>query len=127
MRLKVERLPGGRDPKPVWFWISATAALPTDVNRWWQAFFRRVDLEHTFRLMKQTLGWTAPKIRHAESADLWAWLVVAAHTQLRLDRPLAEDLRRPWERRVPRPLRCRPSRRAHGRADRQPRRDYPGR
>ncbi|SFY03496.1 hypothetical protein SAMN02787144_1009244, partial [Streptomyces atratus] len=30
--------------------------------------------------------------------DLWTWLIVAAHTQLRLARPLAEDLRRPWER-----------------------------
>lgn len=30
-----------------------------------------------------------------------AWLVVVAYTQLRLARPLAQDLRRPWER--PRP------------------------
>ncbi|MGW0786359.1 NF041680 family putative transposase, partial [Streptomyces sp. NPDC002913] len=87
MRVKVERLPGDRDPKPVRLWISATAALPADVNRWWQAFLRRFDLEHTFRLMKQTLGWTAPGIRHAESADLWTWLIIAAHTQLRLARP----------------------------------------
>jgi hypothetical protein len=98
MRLKVERLPGDRDPKPVWLWVSSTAATPADVDHWWQAFLRRFDLEHTFRLMKQTLGWTAPKIRHADSADLWTWLVIAAHTQLRLARPLAEDLRRPWER-----------------------------
>ncbi|MGW1365502.1 hypothetical protein ACWCQP_50595, partial [Streptomyces chartreusis] len=55
-------------------------------------------LEHTFRLLKQTLGWTAPKVRHADSADLWTWLIIAAHTQLRLARPLAKDLRRPWER-----------------------------
>lgn len=48
--------------------------------------------------MKQTLGWTAPKVRHADTADLWTWLIIAAHTQLRLARPLAEDLRRPWER-----------------------------
>ena len=27
----------------------------------WQAFLRRFDLEHTFRLFKQVLGWTAPK------------------------------------------------------------------
>ena len=34
--------------------------------RWtglWQAFLRRFDLEHTFRLFKQVLGWTIPKIR----------------------------------------------------------------
>ncbi|GDY60480.1 hypothetical protein SVIO_111030 [Streptomyces violaceusniger] len=98
IRLKVERLPGDRDPKPVWLWCSATAATPADVEHWWQSFLRGFDLEHTFRLMKQTLGWTAPKVRHADTADLWTWLLIAAHTQLRLARPLAEDLRRPWER-----------------------------
>ena len=54
-------------------------------------------LEHTFRLLKQTLGWTCPKIRTPAAADRWTWLVLAAHTQLRLARPLAADLRRPWE------------------------------
>jgi hypothetical protein len=39
-------------------WTSATGATPADVDRWWQAFLRRFDLEHTFRLLKQTLGWT---------------------------------------------------------------------
>ncbi|MFI8281283.1 transposase, partial [Streptomyces sp. NPDC085929] len=58
---------------------------------------RRFDLEHTFRLMKQTLGWTAPKIRRADTADLGTWLIIAAHTQLCLARPLTEDLRRPWD------------------------------
>jgi len=44
-------------------------------------------LEHTFRLFKQTLGWTAPKIRDPRAADRWTWLIIAAHTQLRLARP----------------------------------------
>ncbi|MER6678577.1 NF041680 family putative transposase [Streptomyces sp. NPDC000983] len=100
IRLKVEHLPGDRDPKPVWLWSSADSATSADIDRWWQSFLRRFDLEHTFRLMKQTLGWTAPKIRHADTADLWTWLVIAAHTQLRLARPITEDLRRPWERRT---------------------------
>ncbi|MFG2950471.1 NF041680 family putative transposase [Streptomyces adustus] len=109
IRLKVEHLPGDRDPKPVWLWSSVSGAAPADINRWWQTFLRRFDLEHTFRLMKQTLGWTAPKIRHADTADLWTWLIIAAHTQLRLARPLAEDLRRPWERRTE-PRRLTPAR-----------------
>jgi Transposase DDE domain len=57
-----------------------------------------LEVEHTFRLFKQTLGWTAPKLRSPQAADRWTWLVLAAHTQLRLARPLAEDLRKPWER-----------------------------
>ncbi|MEV6796714.1 NF041680 family putative transposase [Streptomyces sp. NPDC051320] len=109
VRLEVERLPGDRTPKPVWLWSSAADATPADVGRWWQCFLRRFDLEHTFRLMKQTLGWTAPKVRRAATADLWTWLIIAAHTQLRLARPLAEDLRRPWERRTE-PRRLTPAR-----------------
>jgi hypothetical protein len=101
IRLQVEHLPGDRDPKPVWLWTSATDATAADVDRWWQSFLRRFDLEHTFRLLKQTLGWTAPKIRTPAAADRWTWLVIAAHTQLRLARPLAADLRRPWERPAP--------------------------
>ncbi|WP_406046201.1 NF041680 family putative transposase [Micromonospora sp. NBC_00898] len=98
IRLQVEHLPGDRDPKPVWLWCSATGASAADVDRWWQSFLRRFDLEHTFRLFKQTLGWTRPKLRTPEAADRWTWLIIAAHTQLRLARPLAADLRRPWER-----------------------------
>jgi hypothetical protein len=48
IRLRVEHLPGDRDPKPVWLWTSATGATAADVDRWWQAFLRRFDLEHTF-------------------------------------------------------------------------------
>ena len=82
----------------MWLWASTVGATPADVDRWWQAFLRRFDLEHTFRLFKQTLGWTTPKIRTPAAADRWTWLVITAHTQLRLARPLVADLRRPWER-----------------------------
>jgi hypothetical protein len=34
----------------VWLWTSATGATAADVDRWWQAFLRRFDLEHTFLL-----------------------------------------------------------------------------
>ncbi|MEV7238035.1 transposase, partial [Streptomyces sp. NPDC051020] len=44
-----------------------------------------------------TLGLTRPRLRTPEQADRWVWLILAAYTQLRLARPLAEDLRRPWE------------------------------
>jgi hypothetical protein len=98
IKLAVERLPGDRDPKPLWLWQSRTGATAADVDRLWQAFLRRFDIEHTFRLFKQTLGWTAPKLRDPEAADRWTWLIIACHTQLRLARGLAEDLRRPWER-----------------------------
>ena len=49
----------------------------------------RFDLEHTFRLFKQVLGWTAPKIRDPQAAPrpraetpatrLTPWLLNASH------------------------------------------------
>lgn len=84
VRLKVEHLSKDREAPPVWLWSSKTGAAPADVDLWWQVFLRRFDLEHTFRFGKQTLGWTTPKIRTPEAADRWTWLLVVAHTQLRL-------------------------------------------
>ena len=109
IRLQVDHLPGDRDPKPVWLWFSRTRAAPGEVDRLWQAFLRRFDLEHTFRLFKQVLGWTAPKLRDPAAADRWTWLIITCHTQLRLARPLADDLRLPWERPAP-PGRLTPAR-----------------
>ncbi len=90
----------------------STRQLPHDfaeVTRCWQAYLRRFGLEHTFRLWKQTLDWTCPKIRSPGAADRWTWLVIAAHTQLRLTRHLAVDVRRPWEKPLP-PERLTPAR-----------------
>ncbi|ETA00777.1 hypothetical protein CcI6DRAFT_03810 [Frankia sp. CcI6] len=107
--LQVERLPSGANPKPVWLWWSGTGATAAQVDLLWQVFLRRFDIEYTFRLFKQTLGWTAPKVRTPEAADRWTWLILAAYTQLRLARPLAADRRRPWERPSP-PDRLTPAR-----------------
>jgi len=109
IRLAVDHLPGDRDPKPVWLWYFRTGAAPGEVDRCWQAFLRRFDLEHTFRLFKQVLGWTAPKIRGPAAADTWTWIIITCHAQLRLARPLADDLRLPWERPAP-PGRLTPAR-----------------
>lgn len=108
--LQVEHLPADARPKPLWLWCSGdrvTSAELTDAL--WQAYLRRFDLEHTFRFLKQTLGWSAPNLRSPHAGDRWTWLVLAAHTQLRLARELTTDLRRPWERPAP-PGRLTPAR-----------------
>jgi DDE superfamily endonuclease len=110
IRLIVDRLPGDRNPNPVWLWTSTTGLDAPDVDRLWQAYLRRFDVEHTFRLFKQTLGWTTPRIRDPEAADRWTWLTIVAYTQLRLARDLTSDLRRPWERPVTKPGRLTPAR-----------------
>jgi hypothetical protein len=97
IKLTVDHLPHDRHPKPVWLWTSRPDADPGEVNLCWQAFLRRFDIEHTFRFLKQVLGWTRPKLRDPGAADRWTWLIIAAHTQLWLARTLAEDLRLPWQ------------------------------
>jgi hypothetical protein len=99
--VRVDRLPGDRAPKPLWLWHSHPDVADLDVLRLFRAFLRRFDLEHTFRFLKQTLGWTRPRLRHPDQADRWTWLILAAYTQLRVARHLAEDLRRPWEKPLP--------------------------
>jgi hypothetical protein len=67
-------------------------------------------------LPKQHIGGDAvaeirgrPRLRSSEAADRWTWLVIAVYAQLRLARPLATDLRRPWEKPTP-PNRLTPAR-----------------
>ncbi|WP_051764805.1 transposase [Saccharothrix syringae] len=69
IRLTVERLPSGGVNKPVWLWCSDPDSGPVEVDRRWQVFLRRFDVEHTFRLLKQTLGWIRPRLRSPEAAD----------------------------------------------------------
>jgi DDE superfamily endonuclease len=97
IHVQVERLPGDRKPKPMWLWHSTPNPAQLDLPRVFATFLRRFDLEHTFRFLKQTLGWTRPRMRTPEQADRWTWIVLAAYAQLRLARAIAEDLRRPWE------------------------------
>jgi hypothetical protein len=81
----------------VWLWHSHTEADQLNLQRVFRIFLRRFDIEHTFRFLKQTLGWTRPRLRTPEQADRWTWLIMVAYTQLRLARGMTDDLRRPWE------------------------------
>ncbi len=97
LRVAVEHLPDGRvPPKAMWLWHAGPA--PLSLDELWRAYLARFDEEHAFRFAKGTLGLTAAKVRTPEQADRWVRLVMAAFAQLLLARPLAPDLRRPWER-----------------------------
>ena len=96
VHVAVERLPDGRDPhRAMWLWHAGPG--PLSLDELWRAYLARFDIEHAFKLLKRTLGLTAAKVRAPEQADRWVRLVMAAHAQLLLARPLAGDLRRPWE------------------------------
>ena len=105
LRVIVEHLPDGRKPhKTMWLWHAGPG--PLSLDELWRAYLARFDEEHAFKFAKGTLGLTAAKVRTPEQADRWVRLVMAAFAQLLLARPLAADLRRPWETRPPdnRPL-----------------------
>ncbi|HEX4863925.1 MAG TPA: NF041680 family putative transposase [Acidimicrobiales bacterium] len=98
IRVEVEHLPkpAARAKKTLWLWWSGPGE--PDLDLCWRAYLRRFDLEHTYRFVKNTMGWTAPSLRTPEQADRWTWLIVAGYTQLRLARTLVDDMRLPWER-----------------------------
>ena len=96
VHVTVERLPDGRDPhRAMWLWHAGPG--PLSLDELWRAYLARFDIEHAFKLLKGALGLTAAKVRAPEQADRWVRLLMAAHAQLLLARPLAAGLRRPWE------------------------------
>ena len=97
IRVDVQHLPKAtsRTKKTLWLWVAGTDVDPDTA---WRAYLRRFDIEHTFRFVKNTLGWTTPSLCTPEQADRWTWLILAAYTQLRLAKPIVDDLRLPWER-----------------------------
>lgn len=63
IRLQVDHLRGDRSPRPVWLWWSATAATAG----MWAGSGRHSYADSTLSTpsgwLKQTLGWTAPRLR----------------------------------------------------------------
>lgn len=98
IRVEVEHLPkaDGRTKKTLWLWWTGPGR--PDLELCFRAYLRRFDIEHTYRFVKNTMGWTAPSLCQPEQADRWSWLIAAAYTQLRLARSAVDDLRLPWER-----------------------------
>ncbi len=97
IRIIVTKLPKQtREPKPLWLWWHGPI-LP-DLERVWQAYRARFQLEHFFKFAKYQLNWTTPRLRHPEQADRWTQLVLLAYTMLRLAHPVVADQRLPWER-----------------------------
>jgi hypothetical protein len=96
LRVTVDHLPDGRAPhKTMWLWHAGPGPLSLDELR--RAYLARFDEEHAFKFAKSALGLTAAKVRTPQQADRWVRLVMAAAAQLLIARPLAADLRRPWE------------------------------
>ena len=98
LRIRVARLPR-RDaaPKPLWL-VWWGGPLPQDLRTVWRWYQRRCAVEHLFRFLKQSLGWTAIHPRGPLTADRWSRLLAIAVWQLWLGRAMVTDARLPWER-----------------------------
>jgi hypothetical protein len=104
--IQVERLPRkGTRPGPLWLAWGRSAGdagpLPDDLLDLWRYDGWRFTIEHGFRFLKQTLGWTTVRLRDPAAADRWSWLVARACWELWLARSLVADRRLPWERPLP--------------------------
>lgn len=100
VRVQVEHLPRHPAPQPLWLaWIGGP--LPENLLDLWRWYLARFTVEHLFRFLKQTLGWTTPRLRHPAAADRWTWLLALAVWHLWLARLLVADQRLPWERPCP--------------------------
>ena len=99
IRAEVTHLPkhASNHPPALWLWSACPASTVPDLHLCWRAYAHRFDIEHTIRLEKSTLGWVTPALRLPEQADRWTAIILAACAQLVLARPLAADLRLPWE------------------------------
>lgn len=97
-RVQVGRLPHRLEPPaPLWLaWIGGE--LPEDLTQLWRWYLRRFTVEHGFRFLKQSLGWTTVRPRNPQAADRWSWLLALVLWQLWFARPLVADQRLPWER-----------------------------
>ena len=101
IRLSAAPGPGWPAGEAMWLWASTPLPDDAGIRVLWQAYLRRFDIEHTFRFLKQQLGWTRPLLRDPAAADRWTWLLAAACAQLWLARNLAAVTRLPWQPRQP--------------------------
>jgi hypothetical protein len=102
IRISVQRLPGGRTPqRDIWLFHTAPAGVEPDLDLLWKAYLRRFDQEHFHRFAKVYLGSGAPRLASAAATDRWVMLTLAAYAQLRIASGLPDQLRRPWQARLP--------------------------
>ena len=76
---KSSTCPSPRSGTKKTLWLFWSGPGEPDLDRCWRAYLRRFDIEHTFRFIKNTLGWTTPSLCTPEQADRWSWLIVGAY------------------------------------------------
>ena len=84
-----------RDPRISWFLFRGEQMpAPSEIS---DMYARRYSQEHGYRVDKQNLLWETPRLRTPEQFQHWTDLVACVRNQLYLARPLAQEVRQPWE------------------------------
>ena len=98
----VERLDtvmGQLKTQPLWLvWVGIQ--MPP-LNEIWQLYLRRFALEHWYRLAKQTLHWTVPKLSTPEQCKRWSDLMPLLTWQLWLAKDAVREIRLSWQKSLP--------------------------
>ena len=63
----------------------------------WRYYLRRFPVEHWYRLAKQRLHWTMPKLKTPQQAERWSTKMPAITWQLWLARESIGDRPLPWQ------------------------------
>jgi hypothetical protein len=84
-----------RDPKD--FWVAWVGQPPPPLRAWWRLYLRRFAVDHWYRLAKQRLHWTLPRLSTPEQAERWSDLLPLVTWELWLAREIVADKPRPWQ------------------------------
>ncbi len=77
---RLEAITGQLKTQPLWLvWVGLQMPPLTEI---WQLYLRRFTLEHWYRLAKQTLHWTVPKLSTPQQCQRWSDLMPLVTWQL---------------------------------------------
>ncbi|MEG4144316.1 hypothetical protein QUA17_28585 [Microcoleus sp. Pol7_B1] len=77
---RLEAVTGHLKTQPLWLvWVGIQMPSLAEI---WQLYLRRFAIEHWYRLAKQTLHWTVPKLSTPEQCQRWSDLMPLVTWQL---------------------------------------------
>lgn len=96
---RLETVTGRLNSQPLWLvWVGIQMPSLAEI---WQLYLRRFALEHWYRLAKQTLHWTVPKLSTPEQCERWSDLMPLLTWQLWLAKDVVREIRLPWQKSLP--------------------------
>jgi hypothetical protein len=96
---RLDTVTGQLKTQPLWLvWVGVQMPPLTEI---WQLYLRRFAIEHWYRLAKQTLHWTIPKLSTPEQCERWSDLMPLLTWQLWLAQDLVREIRLPWQKPLP--------------------------